>query len=459
MMGLFAKGALFGLALAAEAALGAKVWVVAIDGEISPAWADYFVRAVERAATQDVDLVVLRLDTPGGLDKSMRAMIKAILASPVPVATYVAPSGARAASAGTYIMYASHIAAMAPATSIGASTPVSIGGGSPLPIPGWPDEAEDPAAEEAEEEVETPRPPAGTAMERKVVNDAVAYIKGLAALRGRNAEWAEKTVREAASLTAEEALAEGVVDVLAEDLDALLAAVDGRVVDAAGVPLTVAAAGATVEPIEPDWRYRLLGVITSPNVAYILLMIGIYGLILDFYSPGIGVGAVAGVICLLLAAFALQMLPINYAGAALLVVGIGLLVAEAFSPSFGLFGVGGAVAFVAGSIFLMDTDLPAYQISRPVIWGVTVVSVLVLVFTLGAAARARRQRVATGKEGMLGSRALVIEAFSGEGRVRAGGEIWQARGAEGVAFAANERVTIKGFEGLRVLVEPEQRRA
>ena len=463
----------FALALLAAPAKAADVWVVELDGAIGPASADYFVRALERAAEADAELLVLRLDTPGGLDKSMRDMIKAILASNVPVATYVAPNGSRAASAGTYIMYASHIAAMAPATNIGSSTPVNIGGGSPLPLPlgddePADDESEDGEAEGEEESGEAAKPAPGNAMERKVLNDSVAYIKGLAELRGRNAEWAEATVREAANLTASEALAMNVIDLVAEDLDALLAEVDGRTVDVDGTEITLATADANLEYVVPDWRYELLGVITDPNVAYILLMIGIYGLILEFYSPGIGVGAVVGVICLLLGAFALQMLPINYAGLALIAVGIGLLAAEAFSPSFGIFGVGGVVAFVIGSIILMDTDLPGYQLSWEVIAAAAVLSAGIIVFALGAALRSRRAPGATGKENMVGGRGVVVDGFEAvsrgqaEGHVRAFGEVWQAlaaRGASAEAVAALEqgsRVRITGVNGLHLLVEPEE---
>ena len=450
----------------ARQATAAEVWVVGLEGAIGPAYADYFIRALERGEEAGIDLLVLRLDTPGGLDKSMRDMIKVILASRVPVATYVAPNGSRAASAGTYIMYASHIAAMAPATNIGSSTPVSIGGegGTPFPIPGAPD----PAGEESDDEGtsanegdgedgaesdEAPNdvPQSGTAMERKVVNDAVSYIKGLAELRGRNVEWAEATVREASNLTASEALEMNVIDIVADDLSALLADIDGRTVNAAGMDVEIDTSDANVEFIEPDWRYELLGVITDPNVAYILLMIGIYGLILEFYNPGMGIGAVVGVICLLLGAFALQMLPINYAGLALLIVGIGLLAAEAFSPSFGVFGVGGVIAFVIGSIILMDTDLPGYQISYPIIAAFAAISVGVALFAVGAALRARRARSATGKESMIGGRAEVIDDFEGEGRVRAFGEVWQARG-EG-PLEKGDRVEIVGVDGVWVLVQ------
>ena len=444
----------------------AQVRVVELEGTIGPASADYFIRALERADDDGVDLLVLRLDTPGGLDKSMRDMIKAILASRVPVATYVAPNGSRAASAGTYIMYASHIAAMAPATNIGSSTPVGLGGeGSPLPIPGAPeapgDSPEDAGnGEEADNngddaESSRERQP-GTTMERKVVNDAVSYIKGLAELRGRNAQWAEATVRDAANLTATEALEMNVIDLVAEDLTALLEAVDGRTVNAGGVDVTISTTGAGIEFIEPDWRYELLGILTDPNVALFLLMIGFYGLIFEFYSPGIGVGAVTGIICLLLGAFALQMLPINYAGLALIVVGIALLAAEAFTPSFGVFGVGGVIAFVVGAIILMDTDLPAYQISKPVIAAIAALSVGMTVLVLGAAVRARRARSATGKESMIGGRGEVIEDFQGKGRVRAFGEVWQADGDADVVFEKGSLVTIAAIDGLTVHVRKLQ---
>ena len=440
-----------------------EVRVVELEGAIGPASADYFMRALERGDEDGIDLLVLRLDTPGGLDKSMRDMIKAILASRVPVATYVAPNGSRAASAGTYIMYASHIAAMAPATNIGSSTPVNLGGeGSPLPIPTAPQPKEggsgdDGSSSEDEQDAEPKdRPASGSAMDRKVVNDAVSYIKGLAELRGRNAEWAEATVREASNLTASEALEMNVIDVVAESLTELLEAVDGRTVNAGGVDVTISSKNAHIEFIVPDWRYELLGILTDPNVALILLMIGFYGLVLEFYSPGIGVGAVTGIICLLLGAFALQMLPINYAGLALIIVGIALLVTEAFSPSFGVFGVGGVIAFVVGAIILMDTDLPAYQVSKPVIAAVAAVSVGIMVFVLGSAVRARRAKSASGKESMVGGRAEVVDDFQGKGRVRAFGEIWQAEGDPTVTFEKDARVTITGFDGLTVQVEANQ---
>ena len=439
----------------------APVWVVELEGAISPASSDYFIRTLERAGDEGVELVVMRLDTPGGLDKSMRDMVKAILASTVPVATYVAPNGSRAASAGTYLMYASHIAAMAPATNIGSSTPVSIGGGggspfpspapSPMPTPTPTSEPEtSDEGSEGEAEERPPHEPAD-AMGRKVVNDAAAYLRSLAELRGRNVEWAEETVRSGANLAANEALEQGVIDLVAEDLGDLLEAIDGRSVTIAGIERTLDTAAAEVLTIEPDWRYELLGIITDPNVAYILLMIGIYALILEFYNPGIGVGAVTGVICLLLGAFALQMLPINYAGLALIAVGVAMLAVEAFTPSFGIVGTGGVIAFVIGSIILMDTDLPGFKVSYPIIAAFTAVSVGVVVFGLGAALRMRKAEVATGIESMVGARAQVVEDFTASGRVRAFGEVWKARG-EG-EFHEGEDVEISAVDGVIVQVK------
>ena len=464
---------LVALAGAAQLATASNVWVVELEGTIGPASADYFIRTLERAEDADADLLVLRLDTPGGLDKAMRDMVKAILASRVPVATYVAPNGSRAASAGTYLAYASHVAAMAPATNIGSSTPVNMGGGSPLPTPFAPasdepteDDAEDaPSAEGEAADGESPpededaaqRPPPamdGTAMEHKVVNDAAAYIKGLAELRGRNVEWAEATVREAANLTATEALEMNVIDYIAEDLDALLAAVHGHRVSVGGADIAIDTSDPNIEFIAPDWRYELLGIITDPNVAYILLLLGIYGLIFEFQNPGIGIGAVAGGICLLLGAFALQMLPINYAGLALIFLGLGLMAAEAFSPSFGVLGIGGVVAFVIGSIILMDTDLPGYQLSTPLIMATAAITVAVVVLTVGAALRAHRMRRVSGKESMVGGRGQVVEALATEGRVLAFGEVWQARAEGGESLEKGRRVRITRMDGLCLIVEP-----
>lgn len=437
----------FGLALClltagAAAAQARAVWVVELDDAISPATADYFIKSLDDAHEADAAAVIVRLDTPGGLDQSMRDMIKEILASRVPVVVYVAPNGSRAASAGTYLLYASHVAAMAPATNVGSSTPVSIG--SPFPSPAEPPAGEDEGGA---------APADGSAMERKVINDAVAYIRGLAALRGRNAEWAEQTVREAANLTAAEALESNVIDVVAEDLDALLLALHGRTVELAGASVTLDLSDAEITTVVPGWRHEFLALITNPNVAYLLLMIGLYGLILEFYNPGLGVSGVAGVICLLLGAYALQMLPVNYAGVALIIVGIGLMAAEVMTPTFGVLGVGGIIAFAFGSIILFDSDLPGYRVSVPIIAAVAAASAAVFVFGLGSAMRARRLRVSTGREAMIGASAVALEDFAERGRVRAFSENWQARSARPVREGAKLRIT--SIDGLVLTVEAD----
>jgi membrane-bound serine protease (ClpP class) len=430
--------------VAAATANASEVWVVELDGAITPATAAYFTRSLDDAQEANAAALVVRLDTPGGLDQAMRDMIKAILASRVPVVVYVAPNGSRAASAGTYLLYASHVAAMAPATNVGSSTPVSIGG-SPFPSPGAP--AEPDGGDEGAAE-----PAGSSAMERKIVNDAVAYIRGLATLRGRNAEWAEQTVRDAANLPAGEALELNVIDLVATDLDALLDALDGRTISVEGATVTLDLADATINNVVPGWRDELLAIITNPNVAYLLLMLGLYGLILEFYSPGLGAG-VAGVIALLLGAYALQMLPVNYAGLALLLVGIGLMVAEVVTPTIGVLGVGGVIAFVTGSIILFDSDLPGYRVSIPIIAATAVASALVFSVGLGSAMRARRLRVSTGREAMIGASAVALEDFTERGNVRAFSENWQARSARPVR--KGDKLQVKDIEGLVLTVVPD----
>jgi membrane-bound serine protease (ClpP class) len=388
------------------AAAAAQVVLVPLEGAIGPATADFAVRAIERAAKEGTRLVVLRIDTPGGLDTSMRQIIKAILASPVPVAAYVAPGGARAASAGTFIVYAAHIAAMAPGTNLGAASPVSLVGGA----------GED-------------KKGAGDTMTRKVTNDAVAYIRGLAELRKRNADWAEKAVREGASLPAREALKLKVIDHVVPDLPALLA--------------SAGHAGAQVSEVEVGWRTRLLGVITNPSVAYLLILVGVYALIFEFMSPGLIVPGVIGAIALLLAAYALHLLPVNYAGLALIALGIAFMAAEAFLPSFGALGIGGLAAFVIGSVMLIDDDsaLPAFEIPYALIGGVAAASAAFLILVLGMLARNRRTAVVSGREHLVGSPAEALEDFEREGWARVRGERWKVRVARPVRRGEALRVT------------------
>ena len=444
--------ALLGASIAAVGkGLAAQVWVVALDGPVGPASADLVIRAIEDAEAAAAAALVIRMDTPGGLDKSMRDLVKAILAAEVPVVTYVSPDGARAASAGTYIAYASHVAAMAPATNIGSSTPVSLAPGAPQPVPNPPaSEGED--AEE--EQAEAPPAAAGDAMTKKIVNDAVAYLQSLAELRGRNIEWAEKTVREGANLRASAALERNVIDLVAQDLEDLLSQLEGRAITLNDEAHTLATADAELVFVEADWRHELLSIITDPSIAYGLLIIGVYGLILEFYNPGMLFPAVTGVICLLLGAYGLQMLPINYAGLALILIGLGMLIAEAVTPTYGVLGVGGVVAFVAGSIMLMDTEVPGYQLPLPIIGGFAIAGAAIAFLVVGSAIRARRQAVATGPESMVGGTGLALQDFTGQGQVRAFGEVWQAQSDTPLAKGAKVRIT--AVQGLILTVEQEE---
>ena len=450
---LLLHAALLGASVSVTAqGTGGQVWVAALDGPVGPASADLVIRAIEDAETAKAAALVIRMDTPGGLDKSMRDLVKAILAAEVPVVTYVSPDGARAASAGTYIAYASHVAAMAPATNIGSSTPVSLAPGAPQPKPKPPVPKDEDSGEE--EPAEAPPAAAGDAMTKKVVNDAVAYLQSLAELRGRNIEWAEQTVREGANLRASAALEQNVIDLVAQDLEDLLKQLDGQEVRLNDEPHRLATADAELVFVEADWRHELLSVITDPSIAYGLLIIGVYGLILEFYNPGMLFPAVTGVICLLLGAYGLQMLPINYAGLALILIGLGLLVAEAVTPTYGVLGVGGVVAFVAGSIMLMDTEVPGYQLPLPIIGGFAIAGATIAFLVVGSAIRARRQAVATGPESMVGGSGRALQDFTGQGQVRAFGEVWQAQSDQPLAKGA--KVRVKAVKGLVLTVEQEE---
>lgn len=415
--------------------------IIQINGIISPATEDYFSRALEKAVKANASFLLVRLDTPGGLDLSMREMIKQIISSPIPVVTYVTPSGARAASAGTYLLYASHIAAMSPATNLGAATPVQF-------MPPFTSDKDDKENKETDKEKADP----DDAMARKIVNDAVAYIRGLAELRGRNAEWAEKAVKDAVSLTADAALDQNVIDIVATSQQDLIQQLHGRKVNVLGSGLTLNTQALTLTESLPDWRNKVLLVITNPNIAYILMMIGIYGLIFEFANPGSIVPGTIGSICLLLALFSFQVLPINYAGLALMLLGIGLMLAEAFQPSFGILGLGGVAAFVTGSVMLIDTELPGYGINISVVAGVTVSTVTFFLIALTMVLRNRHQPVVSGKEQMLGSVCVALEDFSNVGRVEVQGERWRARTGRPIHKGDKARVT--GMSGLTLKIVP-----
>ncbi|MGC2049677.1 MAG: nodulation protein NfeD [Gallionella sp.] len=431
--------------------------VLGIDGAISPGSADYVVRGLKSAAKGQAQLVVLKMDTPGGLDTAMRQVIKQIIASPVPVAAFVAPEGARAASAGTYILYASHIAAMAPATNLGAATPVNIGIGG---IGSQPEQDKQPKQEGGKDkgkDKSTPggeMPAAGSAMQHKQVNDAAAYIRSLAQMRGRNIEWAEQAVREAVSLSADEALKLKVVEVIARDVPELLNKLDGRKVNVLGVERTLELKDVRIETMEPDWRSRLLSVIADPSIAYLLLLGGMFGLFFEFSNPGFVLPGVVGAISLLLALYALQMLPVNYAGLALIILGIAFMIAEVFLPSFGVVGIGGVVAFMIGSVMLIDTGIPGFGIPWLVIVPVGITSALFIFFVGGMALKARKRPVVSGSEELVGSLGEVLEDFDGkDGWARVHGETWRIRSRQ--PLVRGQKIRVVRMDGLIFDVEPE----
>lgn len=448
---------LFSLLLFASQTLASSIWIVPVKGPIGPAVSDYLSREIQQAQVNDVSLVVLKMDTPGGLDSAMRDIIHSITTSTVPIATWVGPSGARAASAGTYILLASHVAAMAEATNLGAATPVSLGGSAKPPSAN--DNADTSSSDETENDSSenSQQVPTKTAMEKKVINDAKAYIKGLAKLHGRNAQWAEKAVSEAASLDAIEALELNVIDYVVNTPQELVAAIDGITLTVNNQSMTLSLSSSTFEERIPDWRAKMLAVITNPNVAYILMLIGIYGLLLEFYNPGIGLPGVLGGICLLLAMYALQMMPVSYAGLALLLLGIALMIAEAFNPSFGILGLGGVAAFVLGSIFLMDSDLPSFQIAIPLILGVALFSAALIIITLGMLMKVRKRQVTTGLETYPGKTAIVSEDFiEGRGRVQLDGALWHAQANSELKHG--DKVTIESIKGLTLTVSPSAKK-
>ncbi|MDR5762135.1 nodulation protein NfeD [Caballeronia sp. LZ035] len=441
-------GALVLTASAHAAEAPAPVVVIPLKGAIGPASADFVVRSLARAATGHAQLAVLQLDTPGGLDLSMRTLIQAMLASPVPVAVFIAPSGARAASAGTYIAYASHIAAMAPGTTLGAASPVQLGIGGT---------GGEPSRTGKEASATNSQADSQSTETRKQMQDAAAYIRGLAQLRGRNAQWAERAVREAVALSADEALAQHVIDLNAADLPDLLSKLDGRHVRTVSGEHVLATRGAAIETLEPDWRSRFLATITDPSVALILMMIGLYGLFFEFANPGMVLPGVAGAICLLVGLFALQLLPVSYVGLGLVVFGLGCLIAEMFLPTFGALGIGGIVAFAIGALMLIDTDVPGFGIPLGLVIGLALFTALFVFVVGGVALKARRRPVVTGAEAMPGSIGVMLAsegAPPGSGWARVRGERWRVRGGDAQALPAEgARVRVISRQGLTLTVE------
>jgi membrane-bound serine protease (ClpP class) len=428
------------LARPASAQSPNKVFLAEVNGVIGVATTRQISQAIQKARQENASALVIRLDTPGGLVSSTRDIIKEMIASPVPVIVYVAPSGARAASAGTYITYASHLAAMAPGTNIGAATPIEIGG-----VPGLP--GSQPKDKDGKGESKS-------TVENKAINDAVAMLRSLAQLRGRSTAWAEKAVRDAATLTATEAQKEGVVDLVADGLNDLLAQADGRKITVAGAETTWRTRNAEIIAVAPDWRTKALSAISDPNIAFLLMLIGFYGLILEFWNPGVFAPGVIGAISLIVGLTALTALPVNYGALGLLVLGVLLMIGEAFTPGIGALGIGGLAAFIVGGLFLFeggDTDIE-FAVSRWLVFGSAIASAGMIVGIGGAAWSARRRKPSTGSEGMIGMRGEVVDWTDGGGSVRVHGEIWSARASR--PLKVNDIVRVVGREGLTLIVEP-----
>ncbi|HSD70251.1 MAG TPA: nodulation protein NfeD, partial [Woeseiaceae bacterium] len=426
-----------------------------IDGAIGVATAEYLLGGLQQAEERGAALVILQMDTPGGLVEPMRDIVQAILTSPVPVVTYVAPGGARADSAGTYILLASHIAAMAPTTHLGAATPVALGGGDqpdpPTPLNrGKP--PEEPSGEGAEDDGSEQTPGAGSAMERKVMNDAIAYIRGLAEAHGRNADWAEDAVVNAATLTAKEALEKNVIDLIAANEAQLFEAINGREVRVNQQMVALQTGDLVVEAIEPGWRLKVLSAIASPEIALLLMLVGIYGLVFEGWNPGAIVPGVVGVICLLLAAYALQVLPVNYAGLALILVGFAMIIAEAFMPSFGALGLGGIIAFIFGAIMMFDSGVPGFGISVAFVIVLAVVFGGLLLWMISYLVKLRNRGAVSGRGSIVGGIGKAMHDFTGNGKVWLEGEAWQAFSSQPVA--KGQDVVVRELDGLVLRVEP-----
>lgn len=447
VLGLLLLSLVSSLGQAGQSTDRREIPVLTIDGAIGPATADYIVRGIAAGAEEGAPMMLIRMDTPGGLDTSMREIIRAIVNAPVPVVTYVSPSGARAASAGAFILTASHVAAMAPGTNVGAASPVQIGApGQPRPS-----EPKDGTDDKTKGDASTAQKP-GSASEAKAMNDAIAYIRSLAEMRGRNADWAETAVRDAASLSAQSALRQNAIDIVARDSADLLAQLNGRSVKVGAGEVRLDTRGMVLSEVAPNWRTRLLAAITNPNIALILMMIGAYGLLFEFMNPGALYPGTIGAICLLVGLYALSALPVNYAGIALLLLGMALMAAEAFSPSFGILGIGGVIAVALGATIMFDTDIPEFRIALPVLGAVAVASLGATLLIMKLALKSRRGKVVSGREEMVGASGQVLDWDGTSGHVHVHGERWRASGA--VGLHTGQPVRVVGLEGLTLAVEP-----
>ncbi|WP_165482769.1 NfeD family protein [Legionella gresilensis] len=411
--------------------MAAKIIELSVRGSIGPATADYLVRGISQA--QNADLILILIDTPGGLDKSMRQIVQSILVSRTPIVAYVAPAGARAASAGTFLLYASTLAVMAPGTHLGAASPVSLTGGL--------------GGENKENQQKT-------AMDKKVTNDAVAYIRTLAQLRGRDINFAEKAINDAATLTAPEALKAGVINFIAQNREDLLTKLNGLSVTQNGQQIKLNLTNAQIERVEPDWRMRFLAVITDPTIAYLLLMLGIYGIFFELINPGVIAPGVIGAIAILVALYALQLLPINYAGLALIVLGVAFIIAEAFAPSFGVLGLGGTVSFITGSILLIDAEHINFQIAWSAIGAMAAVNIIIAIIMFTMIIKSRRQPIQHGTAALLGVEGRTLSVVDLRGQAVIGGEIWSVYAKHPIN--ANQPIRVIGAKGLQLEVEEIQ---
>ncbi|MFA7669013.1 MAG: nodulation protein NfeD [Burkholderiaceae bacterium] len=421
-----------------------NVVVLEVRGTISPATSEFIIQGIDKAEASGAGLLVLEMDTPGGLDASMRAIIKRMLSANVPIAVYVAPGGARAASAGTFILYASHVAAMTPASNLGAASPVAIGGMSD----------DDGQADDAKkgEEGQAVRSQRDT-MAAKATNDAAAYLRSLAQLRDRDPDFAEAAVREARSMSAQEALEGGVIEYVAPTLESLLGQLDGHEIKLDnGETITLATQGAQVERVGPDWRMNILSLLANPQIAVILMMLGIYGLFFEMMSPGAALPGVAGLICLLLGLYGMHMLPVNWAGVALLGFGMLMMIGELFLPSFGALGIGGLLAFVLGGLFMTGPDVPKYyELSIPFLISMGLASAAIIIGTGTLALRSRKVATVSGHEAMLGEQGTVVGTEGGMVYAEIGGENWRVACSE--ALQPGDQVSVTGIDGLKLRVD------